>query len=71
MGAVYTTLERLADKGFVSSRTTEPVPTRGGRARRQFKVTAAGQRAINEAQRVAVSVWSPTSVSPSTRNAHD
>jgi len=57
VGAVYTTLERLAGKGLVSSRTTEPIPTRGGRARRQFKVTSSGQRAIRQAERVAASVW--------------
>ena len=57
VGAVYTTLQRLEDKGFVSSRTTDPLPVRGGRSRRQFKVTAAGQRALREAQRVAASVW--------------
>jgi PadR family transcriptional regulator PadR len=57
VGAVYTTLQRLEEKGFVSSRTTDPLPVRGGRSRRQFKVTAAGQRALREAQRVAASVW--------------
>lgn len=57
VGAVYTTLQRLEDKGLVSSRTTEPLPVRGGRSRRQFKVTAAGGRALREAQRVAASVW--------------
>lgn len=57
VGAVYTTLERLAEKGFVSSRTTEPLPVRGGRSRRQFKLTATGHRALRDAQRVAASVW--------------
>ena len=57
VGAIYTTLQRLEEKGLVSSRTTEPLPVRGGRSRRQFKVTAAGQRAIRDAQRVAASVW--------------
>lgn len=57
VGAIYTTLERLETKGFVVSRTTEPTPTRGGRSRRQFKVTGAGQRAIRNAERVAMSVW--------------
>ena len=57
VGAVYTTLERLEAKGFVVSRMTEPLPTRGGRSRRQFKVTAAGQRAIRQAERVAKSMW--------------
>lgn len=57
VGAIYTTLERLEVKGFVASRTTDPTPTRGGRSRRQFKLTAAGQRAIRQAERVARSVW--------------
>jgi len=57
VGAIYTTLERLETKGFVTSRTTDPTPTRGGRSRRQFKVTASGQRAIRQAERVARSVW--------------
>jgi DNA-binding PadR family transcriptional regulator len=57
VGAIYTTLERLADKGLVSTRMSEPLPVRGGRARRHFKVTAAGQRALRQAERVATSVW--------------
>lgn len=69
VGAVYTTLERLAEKGFVSSRNTEPVPTRGGRSRRQFKITAAGQRAIRDAERVAASVWADVGFSPNPERA--
>lgn len=57
VGAVYTTLQRLEDKGFISSRVTEPLPVRGGRARRQFKISAAGQRALDKAHRVSASVW--------------
>jgi DNA-binding PadR family transcriptional regulator len=57
VGAVYTTLERLEEKGLVRSYKTEPLPTRGGRSRRQFKVTASGQRAIRQAERVANQVW--------------
>ena len=58
VGAIYTTLERLEDKGFVSSRTTDPTPRRGGRSRRHFCLTAAGRRALQEAKRVAASAWS-------------
>ena len=57
VGAIYTTLDRLEQKGLVSSWTTAPIPTRGGRSRRQFKVTAVGTRAIRQAERVAKSVW--------------
>jgi PadR family transcriptional regulator, regulatory protein PadR len=57
VGAVYTTLERLEAKGFVTSRRAEPLPVRGGRSRRLFRVTAAGQRAIRDAERIAKSIW--------------
>src|SRR3954471_5202860 len=57
VGAIYTTLARLESKGFISSYASDPLPTRGGRSRRQFKITSAGHRAIRDAEDVAVSVW--------------
>ena len=57
VGAVYTTLERLTAKGMLSAKTSEPLPVRGGRSRRHFTVTAAGRRALRDAQRVAASIW--------------
>jgi PadR family transcriptional regulator PadR len=53
IGAVYTTLQRLESKGFVKSWTSEPTPVRGGRAMRYFALTAAGDRAIRQAQATA------------------
>jgi DNA-binding PadR family transcriptional regulator len=50
-GALYTTLDRLEDKGFVSSRIGDPSPQRGGRAKRYFAVTASGISAVTRAQR--------------------
>lgn len=66
VGAVYTTLQRLEAKGFVSSRTTDPLPVRGGRSRREFMLTASGRRALRQAERVAASVWAGvgTTISP-------
>jgi PadR family transcriptional regulator, regulatory protein PadR len=57
VGAIYTTLQRLETKGLVSSLTTAPTPKRGGRSRRQFRVTVAGRSAIRGAERVARRVW--------------
>jgi len=57
-GAIYTTLRRLEDKKLVASSMTDPLPIRGGRSRRQYEVTAAGQRAIREAQKLATRLWS-------------
>jgi DNA-binding PadR family transcriptional regulator len=49
-GALYTTLERLEDKGFVSFRVGDPSPKRGGRAKRHYRVTSAGQKAVTQSQ---------------------
>jgi PadR family transcriptional regulator PadR len=50
-GALYTTLDRLEDKGFVTSRMGDPTPQRGGRARRYFEVTPQAVEAVSRAQR--------------------
>jgi PadR family transcriptional regulator PadR len=52
IGAIYTALDRLEQKGFVSSHQGEPTPERGGRAKRYFKIEGAGVQALNEAERV-------------------
>jgi DNA-binding PadR family transcriptional regulator len=55
--AVYVTLRRLEDKGFVSSRIGDPTPERGGKARRYVKLEAEGARALREARHVAERMW--------------
>ncbi len=47
IGAVYTTLERLAAKELVTSELGDATPERGGRAKRTFRVTGAGVQALN------------------------
>lgn len=51
LGAVYTALARLEEKGFVESFVGEPLPQRGGRRRRHYAVRPAGREAIAEAWR--------------------
>src|SRR5580704_11906729 len=50
-GALYTTLDRLEEKGLLTSRFGDPTPQRGGRAKRYFKVSASGIEAVTRAQR--------------------
>lgn len=57
VGAVYTTLQRLEDKGFLRSHASAPLPVRGGRSRRHYSLTGAGARAIRDAERHAESIW--------------
>src|SRR3984893_12466819 len=58
LGSVYITLDRLAEKGLVSSRLGEPTAERGGRAKTYFHVTAKGLRAASHAQRTLLKLWS-------------
>jgi PadR family transcriptional regulator PadR len=47
IGAVYATLDRLQDKGYVKSFMGEPTAERGGRSKRFFRITAKGVTALN------------------------
>ena len=44
--SVYVTLDRLDRKGYVASWFADPTPERGGKAKRFFKTTSEGQRAL-------------------------
>lgn len=50
IGAVYATLDRLEEKGFVRARMGEPSEARGGRVKKCFTITAAGGRALERSQ---------------------
>ena len=49
ISAVYTTLQRLEQKGLVRSRIGDPLPERGGRRRKHFTLLPAGARALKAA----------------------
>ena len=55
--AVYVTLRRLEEKGFLSSWMSDPTPERGGKARRWVKLEAEGVEALREARRVSERMW--------------
>jgi DNA-binding PadR family transcriptional regulator len=48
LATVHTTLTRLEAKGLVASELGEPTPQRGGRRKRYFTVTAAGEQALQQ-----------------------
>jgi PadR family transcriptional regulator PadR len=45
-GALYTALDRLEKRGFVSSRLGEPTPERGGKRKRLYTLQPQGERAL-------------------------
>jgi DNA-binding PadR family transcriptional regulator len=55
--AAYATLERLEAKGLVASREGESTPARGGRAKRHYRTTATGLRALAAAKTATDSIW--------------
>ena len=57
LGAVYAALERLERNGLVSSSIGDPTPERGGRAKRFFRVTPRGIRAVKETQQALIALW--------------
>jgi DNA-binding PadR family transcriptional regulator len=57
VGAIYTTLGRLEEKGLLTSTSTDPIPVRGGRSRRQFHVSREGRAALRDAERLAARLW--------------
>jgi PadR family transcriptional regulator PadR len=50
-GALYTTLDRMEEKGLVRSWMGEATPQRGGRAKRYFAVSKMGRAAVVNAQK--------------------
>jgi PadR family transcriptional regulator, regulatory protein PadR len=57
MASVYAALERLEERGWVSSRVGESTSQRGGRAKRYFRVTTKGVRRVREAKGALVKMW--------------
>jgi PadR family transcriptional regulator PadR len=45
-GSVHVTLDRLKDKGFVTSKMGEPTAERGGRRKRYYEMTGKGEAAL-------------------------
>jgi DNA-binding PadR family transcriptional regulator len=57
LGVVHRTMQRLEEKGLVNSRFSEPVAERGGRSKRLFTITMAGEQALREARRIRNELW--------------
>ena len=57
IGAAYATLDRLEEKGYVSSHVADPSPQRGGRAKRYFRLTVSGAEALNRSRRAIDAMW--------------
>lgn len=57
IGALYTALERLERKGYVTSQMSDPTPARGGRAKRLFRLRSAGELALRRSRETLDRMW--------------
>ena len=57
IGAVYSTLERLEAKGYVSSSYADPSVERRGRARRYFQIESLGSEGLVRSREVLAGMW--------------
>ena len=58
ISAVHSVLTRLEAKGFLKSKMSDPTEERGGRRKRIFLLTAAGKRALEEANELRTQLYS-------------
>ena len=56
-GSVYVTLDRMQDKGWVTSTLSEARPERGGRPRRVIQVTPEGVSQLRRSREALLILW--------------
>jgi DNA-binding PadR family transcriptional regulator len=59
LGAIYAALDRTVRKGLATSWMGESSPVRGGRAKRHYALTPAGDEALLETRLIRELLWSP------------
>jgi PadR family transcriptional regulator, regulatory protein PadR len=64
LAAVYAALDRLEHRKAAEAWLSEPVPERGGRARRQYRLTARGRDLVRREREIALAMWSGVTVAP-------
>lgn len=57
IAAVYAALDRMERRGQVETWLSEPTPERGGRAKKHFRITAAGAAALEAARATMDRMW--------------
>ncbi len=56
-GSVYVTLDRMEDKGWISSELSASKPERGGRPRRMVRVTPEGLTVLRKSRAALLDLW--------------
>ena len=57
IAAIYGALDRLDRRGLATAWLSDPLPERGGRARRHYRLTTAGREAVRREREQALRMW--------------
>ena len=57
LGSIYMPLDRLVKKGYCESYLSDTTPERGGRHKRIYKLTRAGEQALIKVKEVQKAMW--------------
>ena len=58
VGAIYVPLDRMAERGWLTTNTGSPTAVRGGRAKRFYELTPEGKQALLDAKQFQEKLWS-------------
>lgn len=64
IGSLYSALDRMERKGYVTSWLGDPTPQRGGKAKRHYRLERPGVHALDEARRVHERLWDGLELDP-------
>jgi DNA-binding PadR family transcriptional regulator len=57
VGSIYVPLDRLENKGFLTSDLADPTPERGGKSKRFYRVTKSGLVQLDEIKKIYENIW--------------
>jgi PadR family transcriptional regulator PadR len=57
IATIYTALDRLEKEGLIESNLSAPLPERGGRAKRLFRLSQEGAESLHRARQVHEKMW--------------
>ena len=64
IGSLYSALDRMERKGYVSSRLGDPTPERGGKAKRYYRLEIPGLHALNRQREILDRLWEDLELDP-------
>lgn len=67
IAGIYTALDRLERRGLAKSSWSDPLPERGGRARRYYRLTRPGHEYVRRERELAARLWSGVPAGPGNR----